>query len=113
MRQAIHTQPWFISHDNLNIAFRAWQQRLDNQHHFDSGTAISVSMLPTVDPLIDHPSNSKLKQTWLNGMKEMFNPADISVAEKSAASTQKVHDVYQVLTYLLEALAFDLSSYPY
>src|SRR6266487_915784 len=31
--------PWFGTHDNVNIPFKIFQQRLNNQSHFDSGTA--------------------------------------------------------------------------
>ena len=33
---------WFGIHDNINIPFRAFQQRIGNQNHFDSGTAATM-----------------------------------------------------------------------
>ncbi|KAH9953951.1 hypothetical protein BC827DRAFT_1158994 [Russula dissimulans] len=42
MVQDIARYPWFGIHDNVNIPFRVYQQRLDNQSHFDSGTAGTI-----------------------------------------------------------------------
>ena len=36
---------WFGVHDNINILFRAFQQWIGNQNHFDSGTAVTILVL--------------------------------------------------------------------
>jgi hypothetical protein len=41
----IKKYPWFGVHDNINILFKAFQQRLANQNHFDSGTAATILVL--------------------------------------------------------------------
>ncbi|KAF9177180.1 hypothetical protein BGZ51_009033, partial [Haplosporangium sp. Z 767] len=35
-------QPWYIVYDNINMAFRKYDQRLSNQDSFDSGTTATV-----------------------------------------------------------------------
>ena len=37
--------PWFGIHNNINIPFRAFQQRIGNQNHFDSGTVVTILVL--------------------------------------------------------------------
>ena len=44
---------WFGVHDNINIPFRAFQQRIGNQNHFDSGTATTILVLKS--PLAHWP----------------------------------------------------------
>ena len=41
----IKKYPWFGVHDNINVPFRAFQQRTGNQSHFDSGTAATILVL--------------------------------------------------------------------
>ena len=36
---------WFGVHDNINIPFRAFQQRIGNQNHFDNGTVVTILVL--------------------------------------------------------------------
>jgi hypothetical protein len=56
----IKRYPWFGAHDNLNLPFRAYEQRLHNQSHFDSGTAATVFVIK--DPLAVPPDNSALRE---------------------------------------------------
>lgn len=39
LRYDIENFPWFGVHDNVNFAFRVFEQRSGHQNHFDSGTA--------------------------------------------------------------------------
>jgi hypothetical protein len=41
----IKKYPWFGVHDNINVPFRAFPQRIGNQNHFDSGTAATILVL--------------------------------------------------------------------
>jgi hypothetical protein len=54
--------PWLISHDNLQIPFRVFSQRLDNQGEFGNGTAATVYIKRNADILPD-TINSALKET--------------------------------------------------
>ena len=49
----IKKYPWFGIHDNINVPFRAFQQWIGNQNHFDSGTAATILVLKT--PLAHWP----------------------------------------------------------
>lgn len=41
-------QFWIMSHDNVNIAFKVYSQQVNKQTHFDSGTAATVYVKPTL-----------------------------------------------------------------
>ena len=53
----IKSFPWFGVHDNVNIAFKAFQQRLSNQSHFDSGTAATIIVIK--DPNACRPQRDR------------------------------------------------------
>ncbi|KIJ60786.1 hypothetical protein HYDPIDRAFT_189878 [Hydnomerulius pinastri MD-312] len=50
VREMVQTLLFVITHDNGNIPFRVFSQRLDNQSHFDSGTASTVFFQPNAPP---------------------------------------------------------------
>ncbi|KAG0308588.1 hypothetical protein BGZ99_001111 [Dissophora globulifera] len=41
-KKASKTKPWYLVYDNINMAFRKYDQRLDNQDSFESGTAATL-----------------------------------------------------------------------
>ncbi|KAG0081950.1 hypothetical protein BGZ93_002591 [Podila epicladia] len=41
-KNAATTKSWYLIHDNINMAFRKYDQRLDNQDSFESGTAATL-----------------------------------------------------------------------
>ena len=51
--QQVHSMPFVISHDNVNIPFHTFSQRLDKERHFDSGTAATVYFQPNTP--LEHP----------------------------------------------------------
>ena len=53
--EEIATYPWFGTHDNINIPFRVYEQRLTNQSHFDCGTAATIFIIK--DPTAVRPDN--------------------------------------------------------
>ena len=50
----IKTHPWFGTHDNVNLPFRVYEQRLHNQSHFDSSTAGTIIVIVDCDHLQAH-----------------------------------------------------------
>ncbi|KAJ7718800.1 hypothetical protein B0H16DRAFT_1796872 [Mycena metata] len=62
VQKRIHISPWNISHDNINVALRAFSQRLNNQSHFVSGCAYTVWILP--DRAALPPEMNRLLQTY-------------------------------------------------
>src|SRR5204863_9454307 len=37
--------PWYGCRDNINLAFKVYEQRLSNRDHFDSGTAGTIFII--------------------------------------------------------------------
>ncbi|KIJ30145.1 hypothetical protein M422DRAFT_187532, partial [Sphaerobolus stellatus SS14] len=83
---------WFLSDDNLNIPFQVFEQRPENQSHFDSGTAGPVSL--QAQRIIG--SRIELKAEEITGL--------------DAVASQFI---YQVWYFPLDAPPFDFATYKY
>jgi hypothetical protein len=60
--------PWLISYDNVNIPFRVFSQRLDNQGEFGNGTAATVYIKRDAKPL-SPTANRDLQEHRASGLK--------------------------------------------
>ena len=47
----IRRRRFIISHDNVNIPFRVYESTVNRQSHFDSGTAVTLFILPQTEGL--------------------------------------------------------------
>lgn len=110
VRQQVHSMPFVISHDNVNIPFRTFSQRLDKQSHFDSGTAATVYFQPNA-PLERPLSNRALQVSREEGRKHPLTIHDIFRLETKSAAAQHARDIHQVLQYLVNSPDFDLRTY--
>lgn len=59
VRELVTKVPWLISYNNMQIAFRVFSQRLDNQDEFGNGTAATVYFKSDAN-LLDEDVNQKL-----------------------------------------------------
>ena len=75
----IKIHPWFGMHDNVNIPFRAFQQRLGNRNHFDSGTAATILVLK--NPHVRWPDRNLRIQQKILGAKNLISGEDIVMLE--------------------------------
>ena len=81
VRKLVQTLPFVITHDNVNIPFRVYSQRLDNQSHFDCGTASTVFFQP--DAPLEHPLCNRTLQDFR------------AQGRKSPLSITKIYDLAQ------------------
>jgi hypothetical protein len=103
--------PWLISHDNVQIPFRVFSQRLDNQGEFGNGTAATVYIKRDSIPLSE-TANHNLKKTRAAGMQNPLTALDIfDIANESYPRIEE-HATYHVLRFLLSSPQFDLGTYP-
>ena len=110
--QQVHSVPFVISHDNVNIPFRTFSQRLDKQHHFDSGTAATVYFQP--DAPLEHPlCNCTLQETREEGRKHPITIHDIFQLETKSAAARHARNIHRVLQYLVNSPEFNFRTYPY
>jgi hypothetical protein len=101
--------PWFGAHDNLNMPFRVYEQRLDNQSHFDSGTAATVFIIK--DPAAVCPDNAAIQAQIALGAKNPITLMDIIQLEWDAAPRIHTQAIFHVLNILTGAAAFDFETY--
>jgi hypothetical protein len=111
IRSLIQHFPWFLSYDNINIAFRVFSQRLEKNTDFGCGTAGTVYIKPNAKPLSEE-ANRALKAGRARGLKNPITAAEIIQLRVTTYPTIHAHMVHEVLRFLLHAPEFDLSSYP-
>jgi len=101
LRDMVQHLPFVITHDNVNIPFRVFTQRIDNQSHFDSGTAATVFFQPYAPP--ETPlCNRTLQEYRRNGRNVPLTIGKIYDLADAATPGQHAHDVYRVLKYLID-----------
>lgn len=109
LREDIEEYPWFGSHDNLNRRQRAYQQRLDNQNHFESGVAGTIYIIK--DPDVVRPSLSAYNAQRQRGSENPISYADIIQLELDAAPRQEEQALYRILNFVASSEPFDFDSY--
>src|ERR1700722_4409501 len=107
----IKRYPWFGAHGNLNLPFRAYEQRLHNQRHFDSGTAATVFIIK--DPLAVPPDNSALRKQIALGAKDPITFKDILKLEMDASPRINARAISRVLSFLTGTPSFEFETYPH
>jgi hypothetical protein len=105
----IKKYPWFGCHDNLNLGFRVYEQRLSNQSHFDSGTA--ATLVTITDPLCVPPDTHAIRQQRAIGAKDPITHLEILELDKTAAPRILARAVYRILSILTSAPEFDFETY--
>jgi hypothetical protein len=101
--------PWFGTHDNINIPFRVYEQRLANQSHFDSGTAATIFVIK--DPTAIRPDNRAFQRQRAIGAKDPLTYKDVIKLEFVASARIRARAIYRVLSFLIDAPAFDFKTY--
>lgn len=101
--------PWFGTHDNINIPFRVYEQRLANQSHFDSGTAATIIVIK--DPSAVRPSNRAFQLQQATGAKDPITYKDVMKLELQACARIRARAIYKVLSFLIDSPAFSFETY--
>jgi hypothetical protein len=97
------------THDNINIPFRTSQQRLNNQSHFDSGTAATIYLVK--NPSAVPPNNQAYNTQFQAGSKNPITYVDILKLDSAAAPRLRERGVYIILSILLQSKPFDFCTY--
>lgn len=111
MKIAVQEKPWILSHDNLNIPFRVFEQRINNQSHFDSGTAATIYTLNDFSGT--EPSNPEFQRARAAGRLERFDLLDVHEAGARARLSMRERDIRRILSILTHAIIFDFKTYPF
>ena len=107
----ISRYPWFGSHDNVNLGFKVYEQRLSNHDHFDSGTAATIFIIK--DPACKPPNPFNAREKFIQGSKNPISRLDILDLDNAAHPRLTKHAIYQVLKVLTHASTFDFDTYFY
>ena len=105
----IERYPWFGCHDNINLPFKVYEQRLTNQSHFDSGTAATILVIK--DPSAVWPDNQAFQQQRVLGAANLIAFKDIIKLKHNTSPRLKARAVHQVLMYLTTAPDFSFETY--
>jgi hypothetical protein len=103
----IKKYPWFSIHDNINVPFRAFQQWIENQNHFDSGTTATILVLKT--PLAHWPDRELQMCQKALGVEDLISGNDIFMFDRDARPQIDPHTISMVLRFLVELPDFDFS----
>ncbi|KAI0688541.1 hypothetical protein BC835DRAFT_1419055 [Cytidiella melzeri] len=111
MLRDIVLYPWFGGHDNLNLAFKVYEQRIANQSHFDSGTAATVYIIK--HPNVTAPSRLAYQKQRALGVQRPINSADIILMDAKATLSNRQFEIHTILRFLIDSPAFDRSTWPH
>ncbi|KAG0316252.1 hypothetical protein BG000_004923 [Podila horticola] len=99
-KRAATTKSWYLIHDNINMAFRKYDQRIENQDSFESGTAATLIIQDKFDdlgyrPVIDIILTGvmDLQQDWFKGRWILLGGDQLTVARIRSAIALRWDDV--------------------
>ncbi|KAI0695834.1 hypothetical protein BC835DRAFT_1345302 [Cytidiella melzeri] len=108
-REDVAIYPIFLSQDNLNLGFHVYEQRTTNQHHFESGTAATLFVIPDLN--VVWPERKAYQQHRIANVDKFITAVGIQKLELAAAPRLRLHAIHHVLKFLTGTVAFDFDSY--
>lgn len=102
--------PWVISYDNVNIPFKVFSQRIDNQSQLGHGTAATVYLHRDAE-MLSEGMNELLKKQRAEGIKNPLTAIDIMKLEMAAHARVEEQMKYIVLRMLLDSPLFNSKTY--
>ena len=110
MHSLMETFPWLLTYDNINIPFRVFSQRLDNQTEFGNATAATVYIKRSATPL-SQAANRDLQETRAEGLKNPLTSFDIMSLTFASYPHIDQQAKYETLRILLDSSDFDMQTY--
>lgn len=101
---------WLVSHDNLQIPFRVFSQRLNNKGEFGNRTATIVYIKRDAKPLSES-ANRDLKKQRAAGLHTPLTSLEIFQMANESAPRIETHSAYHVLRVLLDCPEFNFKTY--
>ncbi|KAI0706131.1 hypothetical protein BC835DRAFT_1409762 [Cytidiella melzeri] len=97
------------TYNNLNLGLKTYEQRLDNQSHFDSGTAATVYVINHQD--VPSPDTLAYHTQWERECKNPISVMDLLDQDHAAAARIRAHNRWYILDVLLQSAPFDRKEY--
>lgn len=111
LQQQIHRHKLLfnLSHDNINIQFRVYEQRIDRHSHFDSGTASTIYLVPGSEG--QRLGNRALQEQQKIGRTNPISGRDVIQIMTPVGSRVASRMRHWVLQFLLDSPDFDFEKY--
>lgn len=111
LRHQIHTQKllFYFSHDNVNIQLRIYDQRINQQSHFDSGTVSTIYLVPGLEGR--QLNNCRLQEQRRIGRSNPITAKDIIKMITPATMCVMSRMRHWILQFLLDSPDFNLDKY--
>ncbi|EIW81866.1 hypothetical protein CONPUDRAFT_122373 [Coniophora puteana RWD-64-598 SS2] len=101
-----------ITHDNLNLAFKVFNQRINNQTHFDSGTSATAYFQPDAPPQLPPLSNRTFQEFRQEARRQgPLSIQDIFNLDREAAAPRRQRDMHRILSFLFSSTDFEYKTY--
>ena len=107
--QDIRKRQFLITHDNMNIPFRVYEPTVNQQSHFDSGTAATLYTFPQTEGLM--LDAAALRESHRSGRANPIDGATVLTLNSDANIRIKPRLVHWILRFLLEAPEFKIDEY--
>ena len=101
--------PLFGTHDNINLPFCVYEQRLHNQSHFDSGTAATIIVIKDLSAV--KPDLQAFQCQRALGAKNPITYKDILKLEQDAAPRLRKRAIHRVWHFLIDSTDFHFDTY--
>ncbi|KAI0685910.1 hypothetical protein BC835DRAFT_1420806 [Cytidiella melzeri] len=95
---------WFGGHDNLNLAFKIYEQRANKQSHFDNGTAGTIYIVK--DTSVPPPNRIAYMEQRARECKNPITALEIFLKARHFGPRLYEQRIHIVLSILLEAPEF-------
>ncbi|KAF8152132.1 hypothetical protein K438DRAFT_2079445 [Mycena galopus ATCC 62051] len=105
VRKLIHSLPWAVSHDNMNVPLRVFSQGLTNQSQFVNGCAYTVWILP-LRAALPLDTNRILQAFRAENCLEVSDYTDVLYGDPEADAGLQAFDEHYVLRILLDSPDF-------
>ena len=111
LRRQIHELKllFLFSHDNINHQFRVFEQRVDRQTTFDSGTASTIYLIPGSENM--RLDNRALQEQRKIGRANPITAQDIIKLSMPGAARVATQMKYRILCFLLDSPEFNIKTY--
>ncbi|KAI0092039.1 hypothetical protein BDY19DRAFT_990787 [Irpex rosettiformis] len=107
----IRRYPFRISHDNLNLGFKVYEQHRNKQTRFDSGTAATAYIIK--DEGIVWPDREAYQTHRAAAFSNTITARDIWDLEIAAAPRLRERAIYRVIKFLMDTTSFDFETYEF
>lgn len=110
VKQEMQKYVHLLTYDNIQMSFRVFSQRLDNQGSFGNGTAATVYIKRGAEPLSSQ-ANQLFQEYRAKGLENPLTPLEIMDASIRVEPRLRLQMAYHIRRLLFQSPQFDFSTY--